>query len=54
MKQWPPRKGQLLDVAATLRDAGLRDGDDVDAVVQPVQLATTGKAFAYTSQRVRL
>ena len=39
-------KGRPLDLSATLSRAGLRDGDVVDAVVQPVKLAATKKAFA--------
>ena len=39
-------KGLQLDVAATLSRAGLQDGDAVDAVVQPLQLAASAAAFA--------
>ena len=39
-------KGQLLDLTATLSEAGLQDGDVVAAVVQLGKLAATDKAFA--------
>ena len=40
-------KGQQLDWTATLSEAGLRDGDMVDAVVQLGKLAATDSAFAW-------
>ena len=40
-------KGRQLDLAATLSQVGLRDGDVVDAVVQLPKLAATWKTFAW-------
>ena len=39
-------RGRQLDLTATVSQAGLRDGDAVDAVVQRVMMAATNKAFA--------
>ncbi|CAJ1435226.1 unnamed protein product [Effrenium voratum] len=39
-------EGRQLDLAATLNEAGLQDGDVVVAVVQLGKLAATYKAFA--------
>ena len=39
-------KGRQLDFRATLSEAGLRDGDVVDAIVQLGKLAGTWQAFA--------
>ena len=39
-------KGQPLDLTVTLSQAGLRDGNVVDAICLPVKLAATGSAFA--------
>ena len=38
-------RGQQLD-ASTLSEAGLRDGDSVDAIVQFPRLASTARDFA--------
>ena len=40
-------KGRKLDLAASLSEARLRDGEAVAAVVQLGQLAATGKALAW-------
>ncbi|CAJ1415181.1 unnamed protein product [Effrenium voratum] len=40
-------KGLQLDLTATVSEAGLRDGDVVDAVVQLGKLASTSRAFAW-------
>ncbi|CAJ1415182.1 unnamed protein product [Effrenium voratum] len=40
-------KGLQLDLTATVSEAGLRDGDVVDAVVQLGKLAATLKALAW-------
>ena len=39
-------RGQQLDPCDTLSKVGLKDGDNVAAVVQPVKLASTVAAFA--------
>ena len=44
-------KGQQLDLTATLDDAGLRDVDVVDAVVNLGKLAATDYAFAWHGHR---
>ena len=46
-------KGQPLDLTATLSQAGLRDGDVVDAVVQPVQAATTEHSLCTSRKQGR-
>ena len=43
-------KGQQLDLTGTLSEAGLRDGDVVDVVVNLGKLASTRKAFAWHGQ----
>ena len=40
-------KGQQLDLTATLCEAGLRDGDEVTAVVQLGKLGASNTAFAW-------
>ena len=40
-------KGHQLHLAATLSEAGLREGDVVTAVVQRGKLAATSRAFAW-------
>ena len=37
--------GQLLDLSSTLSDVGVRDGDSISAIVQPLKLASTHGAF---------
>lgn len=39
--------GNRLDLAASLQDAGLHNGDTVTAIVQAVKLAATQSAFAF-------
>ncbi|CAJ1363519.1 unnamed protein product [Effrenium voratum] len=39
--------GQQLDLSSTLRDLGVQNGDHIDAVVQPVKLASNDSAFAF-------
>ena len=43
-------KGQQLDLTATLREAGLQDGEAVAAIVQLGKLAATDAAFAWHGQ----
>ena len=38
--------GQQLDPSSTLHEAGVRDGDGIDAIVLPVKIASTERAFA--------
>ena len=40
-------QGQLLDISSSLLEVGVRDGDSIDAVVQPVKLSSSDKAFAF-------
>ena len=40
-------EGRQLDLTATLREAGLRDGDVLTAVVQLANLSATDRAFAF-------
>ncbi|CAJ1424080.1 unnamed protein product [Effrenium voratum] len=44
-------KGQQLDLTATVSEAGLGDGDVVDAVAQLGKLAATEQAFALIGHR---
>ena len=39
-------RGRQLDLSSTLSDLGVRSGDSIDALVQPVKIACTRKAFA--------
>ena len=39
-------EGQQLDPSNTLSEVGVRDGDSIDAIVQPLKLTSTYRAFA--------
>ena len=40
-------RGQQLDELNSLSEMGIRDGDSIDAIVQPVNLVSTRGAFAF-------